>query len=248
MPNVDTFIVIVTAKLNRAQKAFAALFTKSIGTNIVTKISEAAMTVEATFFTVLTAVPQGDPHFLLNPVRIVLIIMTELLIIALTIRIKVKRASRPTSNFVIQRKVNAFIREIMTFIKGTNAECISRRKIQIMTTIRRTVLTSAPTIPPIEVLRNDPTSTTALSPRLLGKLVWTLLVTPPTLPTTLPVPDLVARTITNAVLGQLDMLLSKPHDAAFNLTLVILPKCKAPLLLVAWIIKLFNLLSALQCF
>lgn len=196
VPTVETFIVIVTAKLNRAQNALEALFTKDIGTNIVTNISEEATMVPSTFPTVLTSVTHDDSQFILNCVRIVLMITTVLLIIALTMSISVNRASRPTSNLVTVTKVNAFIREIITLISGTNAEWKLRKKIHIIRTIRTTVLTNAPIILRTEVNRKLPESTTRASLMFPGRLPSVLLRSPLTPRPILAVPEFVARNIT----------------------------------------------------
>lgn len=196
VPTVETLMVIVTANLNRAQNALEAFFTNDIGTNIVTNISEEATIVPSTFPTVLTSVTQEDPQFILNCVRIVLIMITVLLIIALTINISVNSATRPTSNLVMDTKVNALTSEIMTFISGTSAEWTLRKKIQIIRTIRTTVLTSAPIILRTEVKRKLPSDTTRASLMFPGKLPCVLLRSWLTRWPILAVPDFVARNIT----------------------------------------------------
>ncbi len=118
---VESFIVIVTATLNRAQNIFDAFFTTDIGTNIVTKIRADASTVVETLLTVLIAVRHDDSQFILSPVRIVLIMITVPLMMALTVSIKVNSARRPTANFVIVTKVKAFTIDMKTERAGTRA-------------------------------------------------------------------------------------------------------------------------------
>lgn len=247
MPTVETLMVMVTATLNRAQNMFDALFTTVMGTNMVTKISAEATTVEATFDTVLTAVTQEDPHFMLKCVRIVLIMTTVLLMIALTVRMSVKSASRPTENLVIERNVKALISVMRTETAGTSAEWTLRRKMHIMRTMSRTVLTSAPTILPTEVQRKLPMSRRRVTVMFPGSLSLILPSSVPTLPMIRAVPELVARKITASMFGRLPAQFPQVQDLSFNLTLVMLPRRRTALLGRVRSMTLLNLLGATRC-
>lgn len=216
-------MVIVTATLNRAQNVFEALFTTVMGKNIVTKTTAEARTVDEMFPTVLLVVRIVDRQFLLNPVRIVLIIITVLLIIALTVSISVNRASRPMEKLTTDTMVNALTTEMKTDTAGTSADPTLRKNIHIIMTIRSTVLTSAWTIEPTEVHRNPPALASIMNLAFLGKLWSRLLSILRTLPTASEVPDLVPRPTSTTVVGRLPILEEHPQHLLFSLILVILP-------------------------